>query len=135
MFRGRCCAPELGPAAWVVRDKVWYEGGFRAIQLRVLNGPVRFLRVVVHYGNGADQELSLRALIPAGGTTRAIDLPGDRRIIRSVEFWYSKANWGAPACRPSPCTDEADANERARPSGPCPFESVRPARRRFRLPD
>ena len=29
----------------------------------------------------------------AGGQTRSIDLPGDRRIIRSVDLWYGKATW------------------------------------------
>ncbi len=35
----------------------------------------------------------MRDLIPAGGRTRIIDLPGERRIIRSVDLWYGKANW------------------------------------------
>jgi len=67
------------------------DGAFRAIQLRVSGGAIRFDRVIVRYGNGSQEELAIRDLIPAGGQTRIIDLPGDRRIIRSVDLWYGKA--------------------------------------------
>lgn len=69
------------------------NGAFRAIQLRVSGSAVNFDRVVVHFENGADTDLQIRDRIPAGGMTRAIDLPGDRRRIQSVEMWYSKAHW------------------------------------------
>ena len=69
------------------------NGTFRAIQLRVHGGAVQFNRVIVRYGNGSQDEVAVRNLIPSGGKTRAIDLPGDRRIIQSVELWYAKANW------------------------------------------
>ena len=69
------------------------RGAFRAIQLRVQGGAVEFQRVVVHFENGADTDVEVRDRIQAGGTTRAIDLPGDQRRIRSIEFWYSKDNW------------------------------------------
>jgi hypothetical protein len=69
------------------------QGTFRAIQLRVSGGAVNFLRIIVQYGNGTRSEIQVRSNIPAGGTTRIIDLPGDRRIIQRVDFWYSKANW------------------------------------------
>src|SRR5581483_224623 len=61
---------------------------FRAIQLRVQGGEIEFQRVVVHFENGADSEVEVRDRIRAGGQTRAIDLPGDRRRIDSVEVWY-----------------------------------------------
>ncbi len=69
------------------------DGRFRAIQLRVRGGAVEFERVVVHYGNGEPEEVVVRERIPDGGTTRAIDLRGDRRVIRSVELWYGRAGW------------------------------------------
>jgi hypothetical protein len=70
------------------------EGSFRQLQIRVEKAPVNFQRVVVHYGNGADEELQFRELIAAGEQTRAMDLRGRNRIIKSVEFWYEKVNWG-----------------------------------------
>ena len=70
------------------------RGEFRAIQLRVKNASVEFDRVVIHFGNGSSEPIHIRNVIPAGGHTREIDLPGGRRVIQSVEFWYRKANWG-----------------------------------------
>lgn len=64
------------------------RGDFRKIKLTVLRASVDFRRVVVHYGNGADQNVDLRHTIAAGGESRAIDLEGGERVIRSVEFWY-----------------------------------------------
>ena len=69
------------------------DGRFRAIQLRVSGGAIDFERVIVHYGNGSQEELGIRERIPSGGRTRPIDLPGERRVIQSVELWYGKGNW------------------------------------------
>jgi hypothetical protein len=69
------------------------DGTFRAIQLRVSGGAVDFDRVVVRYGNGTQEEIAVRNRIPDGGRTRIIDLPGDRRIIQSVDLWYGKGRW------------------------------------------
>ena len=69
------------------------EGTFRQLQIRVREAPVDFQRVVVHFGNGADEELQFRERINAGGQTRPMDLRGSDRVIKSVEFWYEKANW------------------------------------------
>ena len=68
------------------------EGWFRQLQIRVEDAPVSFKRVVVHFGNGTDEELQFREVINAGGSTRAMDLRGRRRIIKSVEFWYEKVS-------------------------------------------
>jgi hypothetical protein len=70
------------------------EGTFRQLQIRVKVAPVVFKRVVVHFGNGADEELQFAERINAGGSTRPLDLRGTDRIIKSVEFWYEKARWG-----------------------------------------
>ena len=92
----------LGSADWVllgqrtVTDRADHDlipvtasrGDFRSIKLTVQRAAVDFHRVVVHYGNGSDQEIALRNTIPAGGESRAIDLTGGDRVIRSVEFWY-----------------------------------------------
>ena len=69
------------------------DGGFRAIQLRISGGAVNFDRVIVRYGNGTQEEIPVRSRIPDGGRTRVIDLPGERRIIQSVDLWYSKDRW------------------------------------------
>jgi len=67
------------------------HGTFRAIRLRVDVAPVRFDRVLVHYGNGDAVPITIRSTINPGGQTRVIDLPGDRRFIETVEFFYERA--------------------------------------------
>jgi hypothetical protein len=69
------------------------EGRFQSLQLRVSGAPIEFQRVVVHYANGTSETLEFRDRIPAGGQTRAIDLRGGDRVISSVDFNFSKANW------------------------------------------
>ena len=64
------------------------RGDFRRIKFTVQRASVDFHRVVVHFGNGSDQRVDMRNTIPAGGESRAIDLEGNERVIRSVEFWY-----------------------------------------------
>ncbi len=71
------------------------EGRFQSIQLRVAGAPVEFQRVVVNFVNGGKEEVDLRNRIAAGGQTRAIDLRGYDRVISSVDFHFSKANWRA----------------------------------------
>jgi hypothetical protein len=73
----------------VVNDRT----SFRALQLEIRGGPIDFQRVVVHFENGADHEVNIRERIQNGRRTREIDLPGDRRRISSVEFWYSRGSW------------------------------------------
>lgn len=70
------------------------RGGFRAVRFFVQGGDIEMHRVVVHFENGGDTDVEVRDRIRSGSRTRAIDLPGDRRRIRSVEFWYGKENWG-----------------------------------------
>jgi len=69
------------------------ESGCSRQPLSVTGGAVQFNRVIVRYGNGSQDEIAVRNQIPSGGKTRAIELPGDRRIIQSVELWYGKADW------------------------------------------
>jgi hypothetical protein len=73
------------------------RGDFRAIKLAVQWRSVDFHKVVVHYGDGTLREVELREIIPAGGETRVIDLPGDERVIQKVSFWYDARSLGGKA--------------------------------------
>lgn len=68
-------------------------GTYRAIQLRISGGAINFERVIVRCGNGSQEDIPIRARIPDGEQTRVIDLPGERRIIQSLDLWYGKENW------------------------------------------
>jgi hypothetical protein len=80
----------------VVNDRIDHDiimvtatrGDMNALQIRVRGASVDFHRVVIVYGNGRRQEIELRHTIPARGNSRVIDLIGDDRVIKSVEFWY-----------------------------------------------
>jgi hypothetical protein len=65
-------------------------GEFRKIQLRVNDGAIDLQRLVVHFGNGTQEELAVADRVRSGGKTPELDLPGERRTIESVELWYSK---------------------------------------------
>src|SRR3954452_22132637 len=57
------------------------KGKFRRLQIIVQNAAVRFNRVIVHFGNGTEYPIQVASQIKAGGKTRQIDLPGERRWI------------------------------------------------------
>lgn len=68
------------------------EGRFRSIQLRVSGGTVEFHRIVIHYANGEREFVDVRDRIHSGGETRAIDLRGQERSIKSVELFYGNGH-------------------------------------------
>ena len=67
-------------------------GRYRALQIRVKVAPIRFERVVVHYGNGTAETLQIRQVIREGDQTRAIKLAGGERFVESLELWYSRVD-------------------------------------------
>ncbi len=64
------------------------RGEFTSLQIRVKGASVDFYKVIVVFGNGRTQEVELRNTIRAGGSSRVIDLRGDDRVIRQIEFLY-----------------------------------------------
>jgi hypothetical protein len=74
------------------------EGRFSAIRLRVAGNDIFLQDLTVIYGNGAPDRLQVRSDIRAGGQTRAIDLKGAARAIRSIEMTYrSRPNFKGQA--------------------------------------
>ncbi len=68
--------------------RVRADRAYSAIRLRVFHAPVEMLTVRVRFRNGENREIEVRQLIERGGATRVIDLPGERRFIESIIFWY-----------------------------------------------
>lgn len=64
------------------------EGVFKKIKLTVKKSGIRFHDMKVHFSNGDIIDVEIRRVIPAGGETRVIDLPGNKRNIKKVVFWY-----------------------------------------------
>jgi hypothetical protein len=50
--------------------------------------PVNMHRLEVRYGNGEKEEVELKEQFRTGGESRVIDLPGNKRVIRKVDFVY-----------------------------------------------
>ncbi len=64
------------------------QGTFKKIKLTVEKSGIRFFDMKIHFANGDIKDVKLRTVIPAGGETREIDLPGEKRNIKKVVFWY-----------------------------------------------
>ncbi len=74
----------------VERDTIQVRGNDRSRQVMicVYRQPIRLLDADIRFANGGRQDLYVRAVIGAGQCTRAIDLQGHRRDIRSISFVY-----------------------------------------------
>ena len=71
------------------------RGRFRMIKLEVHDRPIHLYNLRVMFRNGETQEFSINGLIPAGGSTQALDLNGDRRTIERVDLVYrTEAQYG-----------------------------------------
>ncbi|MEO8636594.1 MAG: hypothetical protein ABI587_15060 [Gemmatimonadales bacterium] len=64
------------------------EGRFTAIKLEVTDGNLEMFNVVVIFGDGQRFSPDTRLLFTEGTRSRSIDLPGESRVIRQVEFSY-----------------------------------------------
>ncbi len=75
------------------------EGRFKAIRLEVSGNTVFINDLKVVYGNGAPDDLQVRAEIREGGQTRPLDLKGrGERAINRVELTYrAKPNFKGSA--------------------------------------
>jgi hypothetical protein len=69
------------------------EGRFTALKILVKKGAINLHKVVVHFGDGSEQEVETRDEIRAGGESRVINLEGNRRVIRKVVFVYDTKNF------------------------------------------
>jgi hypothetical protein len=63
------------------------EGRFRALRFEVRGGPVEIFDLKVILGDG-DAIRPATRLVFERGESRTIDLPGNRRVVRRVEFVY-----------------------------------------------
>jgi hypothetical protein len=73
-----------------------YAGRFHSVLLKVRYAPIQFDHVVIHYGNGTAETLPVRTFIAPGRSSQWIRLPGGRRVVRSLELWYARAEPGNP---------------------------------------
>ena len=72
------------------RDTINLPGRTRqtAIRLCAMNAPLRLRDFDIRFDNGGRQDVTTRAILPAGRCTRAVDLRGNMRDIASVRLRY-----------------------------------------------
>jgi hypothetical protein len=68
------------------------EGRFKQLQLRVKNAPIEVSNMVVTFENDQTFKPALRHRFTEGSGTRTIDLPGERRAIKRIDFTYKSIN-------------------------------------------
>jgi len=69
------------------------EGRFTALRLKAELAPINIHRCVVHFADGSSQTFRFQAAaLRPGQVTRTLDLPGNRRIITKVVFYYDTKN-------------------------------------------
>jgi hypothetical protein len=87
----------------VDRDTIRVRGDarFRAVRLCVYNNPLVMRDFDVRFANGRGQDVRVRARINRGTCTRAVDLRGRGRDIRSIRLTYSpiRRGWARPLVR------------------------------------
>ena len=65
-----------------------WDGWFRALKLKGRGGSINMQKMAVHYRNGQAEDIALKNNFTDGSESRVIDLPGVRRLIEKVVFWY-----------------------------------------------
>lgn len=68
------------------------QGTFRELRFTVRGAPLEMHEMVVTFGNGSQFKPALKLQFDERTSSRNIDLPGDRRAIKSVDFAYRSAN-------------------------------------------
>ena len=64
------------------------EGRFRQLQIRVDRGPVDINNMIVTFDNGETYKANVRHRFDEGSKSHVIDLPGNRRVIKKIDFNY-----------------------------------------------
>jgi hypothetical protein len=70
------------------------NGAFRAIRIDVEAGDLEMFDIKFTFGNGETFSPATRLYFRQGTRSRVIDLPGDARIIRRVDFFYRSPLFG-----------------------------------------
>jgi hypothetical protein len=73
------------------RDRIQLDtpDRYKALRLRSIGYDIRLEEMSVRFGNGATDRYVVRTTIPSNGRTGQIDLRGEARRIREIEFLYS----------------------------------------------
>ncbi len=73
------------------------DGKFSAIQIQVDGSKLEMFEIKVTFGDGSVFEPKTRLVFDKDSRSRQIDLPGDKRHIKKVEFKYGNLPGGGRA--------------------------------------
>ena len=73
------------------------DGRFKAIQIQVDGSALEMFEIKVTFGDGQTFEPKTRLVFDKNSRSRNIDLPGDKRVIKKVEFRYGNLPGGGRA--------------------------------------
>ena len=68
------------------------EGRFKQLEVRVKDAPIEIHDMVVTFANGETFKPKLRHKFTEGSGSRIIDLPGENRAIKRIDFNYKSIN-------------------------------------------
>jgi len=68
------------------------EGKYKQLQIRVKDAPIEISNMVVTFGNNQKFNPKLRHRFAEGSGSQTIDLPGERRVIKQIDFNYRSIN-------------------------------------------
>jgi hypothetical protein len=74
-----------------------HEGRYRRIMIVVEHSALEMFDVVVTFGDGTQFSPATRHVFSANTRSHVIDLPGNERVIRTVEFRYGNLPGGGRA--------------------------------------
>ena len=64
------------------------QGYFTALKFKVTRSALNLHKMIVHFADDSTQEVELQYDLSAGQESNVIDLPGNKRKITKVIFWY-----------------------------------------------
>ena len=73
------------------------DGKFSQITIVVEHSSLEMFDIIVRFGDGSEFSPQVRHVFGENTRSRVIDLPGGRRVIRSVEFRYGNLPGGGRA--------------------------------------
>ncbi len=82
------------------RDKIQvgrYQGTFRRLTVVVLDSDLEVVDATIKFGRGKPLTLEVKQFFKENTRTRVIDLPGDERVIKWIEFSYRNLPGGGRA--------------------------------------
>ena len=66
----------------------FHEGFYSKVKFLIRKAPLHLKNVNIIFGNGENKNIVFNKRFNAGTTTRIIDLPGNRRIIKKIKLNY-----------------------------------------------